>query len=86
MRRAGLRRSRWWALLLLVPTAAVLLTPLAFRSGPAVLGIPLFWWYQLAWVPVSAAVLGAVAWLAPDEEEPAGPPPPEWWLNWVRHR
>ncbi len=45
-------RSRWnW--LLLVPLLAVLYPPLYNRTDPVLLGIPFFYWYQLAVIPLS---------------------------------
>jgi peptidoglycan/LPS O-acetylase OafA/YrhL len=85
-----LRPSQWWLLLFLIPGAGILLTPVFFRDHPQLAGVPFFWWYQLIWVPISAAVIVLVAALRPRgmeeaaEEEDAEPPPPEWWLNWER--
>ncbi|MEU4689526.1 DUF3311 domain-containing protein [Actinoplanes sp. NPDC023714] len=41
-------RSRHWQWLLVLPVAAPLLTPLANRIEPALLGVPFFFWYQFA--------------------------------------
>ncbi|MEU6658308.1 DUF3311 domain-containing protein [Streptomyces sp. NPDC046821] len=39
-----------------------LLAPLSMRTEPRLLGWPFFYWYQLAWVPLGAALLvGAMA-------------------------
>ncbi len=53
-RSAATGRSRVWYLLLLVPIAATLWVPLFNRDAPAFFGIPYFYWYLLAWVPLSA--------------------------------
>ncbi len=53
-RSAATGRSRVWYLLLLVPIAATLWVPLFNRGAPAFFGIPFFYWYLLAWVPLSA--------------------------------
>jgi Protein of unknown function (DUF3311) len=49
----------WWRLLLIIPMAT-LLAPWHARATPALLGVPFFYWYLLAWVPVSAACSGVV--------------------------
>ncbi len=54
-RRRGAAR-----LLLLLPFAGLLWTPFYDRLTPALFGFPFFYWYQLAWVPVTAALIFAV--------------------------
>ncbi len=44
-------------LLLLVPFAAVLWPPIYNRVEPSLAGIPFFYWYQLAWVFITAFIL-----------------------------
>ncbi len=53
-----LRRAAW--LLLLLPFAGLLWVPFYDRPGPALLGFPFFYWYQLAWVPVTSALVWLV--------------------------
>lgn len=51
-------RSRWRRpviLLLLVPLVGVLVPQFYNRIHPSIGGMPFFYWYQLAWVPVSVA-------------------------------
>ena len=48
--------SRWWYLLLLVPIAGLLATPIYARQTPEVFGIPFFYWYQFVWVPLGVAI------------------------------
>ncbi|MBU6404165.1 MAG: DUF3311 domain-containing protein [Metallibacterium scheffleri] len=48
------QHARWWYLLLLLPVIATLWLPWFNRSTPALAGIPFFYWYLLAWVPLSA--------------------------------
>ena len=48
---------RW---LLLLPFAGLLWVPFFNMREPALFGFPFFYWYQLAWVPVSAVI----TWLA----------------------
>ncbi|MCG3039513.1 DUF3311 domain-containing protein [Streptomyces fenghuangensis] len=47
---------------LLAPFVAMLWVGSYARSEPALAGIPFFYWYQLLWVPLSAALM-AVAYL-----------------------
>jgi hypothetical protein len=46
--------TRW---LLLLPCAALLVVPLYNRTAPVLFGLPFFYWYQLAWVPLTSAVI-----------------------------
>jgi hypothetical protein len=48
------RRLRAWYLLLAIPFAGLLYPPLYARHDPELFGFPFFYWYQLAWVPVTA--------------------------------
>jgi uncharacterized membrane protein len=43
-------------LCLLVPFVALLWVDSYSRLTPAFIGIPFFYWYQMAWVPVSAVL------------------------------
>jgi hypothetical protein len=54
--------SRWWYLLLLVPLLT-LWVPSYNSVAPTLAGWPFFYWYQLAWVLISA-VLTAVVYFA----------------------
>jgi hypothetical protein len=45
---------RRWYLLLALPFAGLLYPPLYARHDPELFGFPFFYWYQLAWVPVTA--------------------------------
>jgi hypothetical protein len=40
--------------LLLLPFIGLLWVPFFNYREPALLGFPFFYWYQLAWVPISA--------------------------------
>jgi hypothetical protein len=42
--------------LLLVPLVGVLIPPIYNVQDPELIGLPFFYWYQLLWVPVSAAI------------------------------
>jgi hypothetical protein len=47
-------RSRWWYLLLVPPYVGLLWVPFYARLEPELLGFPFFYWYQFAWVPLTA--------------------------------
>lgn len=49
----------WWHLLFLVEFIAVMWPPLYNKVGPAFIGMPFFYWYQLLWVLI-AAIFNAV--------------------------
>jgi hypothetical protein len=52
------RRWRYWPrLLFLIPFVAVLWVPFYNRTGPELGGIPFFYWYQLGWILVGAAIV-----------------------------
>ena len=53
-------RRRAWYLLLVLPFVGTLIPPLYNRATPALAGLPFFYWYQLVWVLVTAALLGIV--------------------------
>jgi hypothetical protein len=55
--------NRGWYLLLVLPFIGTLLPWLYNRSAPALFGLPFFYWYQLAWVLVTAGLLGLVVYL-----------------------
>ncbi|MEV8436191.1 DUF3311 domain-containing protein [Actinosynnema sp. NPDC051121] len=57
-RKSSLRWSNW-NLLLLVPLL-MLVTPWFNFDEPRVLGLPFFYWYQFAWVPVGVLCVGLV--------------------------
>src|SRR5436305_4178510 len=58
--RPGARRSRLWYLLLVPPFVGLLWLPLYAQADPKLLGIPFFYWYQFAWVPVTAVLIWVV--------------------------
>jgi Protein of unknown function (DUF3311) len=57
----GLYGLRWsaWNLLFVVPFL-ILVTPWINSVEPRFLGLPFFYWIQLAWVPVSVAMVAIV--------------------------
>jgi hypothetical protein len=54
------RRKKAWYLLFLLPYLGLLWPPLYARTEPTLLGFPFFYWYQFAWVPLSALITGGV--------------------------
>jgi hypothetical protein len=52
--------SHWPRFLLVIPFLGVLWVPFYNRIEPSLAGIPFFYWYQLAWVVLGAAVVLAV--------------------------
>jgi hypothetical protein len=55
--KPGRGKSRAIYLLLLVPFIAVLWVPFYNRVTPTLFGIPFYYWYQMLWVALGAAVL-----------------------------
>jgi uncharacterized membrane protein len=49
-------RARLWYLLLAVPFVALLWVPFYARETPEFFGVPFFYWYQFAWVPITAVL------------------------------
>jgi len=57
----GSKRSRrLWYLLLLVPLSATVFPGLYSWNGPALFGLPFFYWYQMAWQLLTGAITGIV--------------------------
>jgi uncharacterized protein DUF3311 len=53
----GSRFRLWPRLLFLIPLCAVLLVPSYNRLEPTLGGVPFFYWYQLAWILIGAAIV-----------------------------
>ena len=49
------------ALLLLLPFIGLLWIPFFNQTEPSLFGFPFFYWYQLAWVPITA-LLTFIVW------------------------
>ncbi len=49
------------ALLLLLPFIGLLWVPFYNMTEPTLFGFPFFYWYQLAWVPITA-LLTFIVW------------------------
>jgi hypothetical protein len=52
-------RPEMWVLLL-VPFVGLLWVPFYNFQEPALFGFPFFYWYQLAWVPISSFLIWLV--------------------------
>ena len=52
--------SKVWYWLFLLPFIGLLWPPLYAKTDPVLLGFPFFYWYQFAWVIVSAVLTGIV--------------------------
>jgi hypothetical protein len=50
------RSHRAWYWLLVIPLIGLLVPPIYNHEGPTLIGLPFFYWYQLAWVPLSVAI------------------------------
>lgn len=64
--RFSRRPRRLAALLLLIPFLALLWPGLYNFDQPEIIGIPFFYWYQLAWVVLTACITAVVYWLGAD--------------------
>ncbi len=64
-------RFRWWNLLLLVPLIAIL-PPLFNSETPALGGLPFFYWFQIAIIPLGVACTVAVHLMTRSPDEEAG--------------
>ena len=50
-------RATAWRFLLIIPFIATLWVPFFNSKTPEFAGFPFFYWYQLAWVPLSALII-----------------------------
>jgi Protein of unknown function (DUF3311) len=64
---------RVWYLLLLLPFAATLVPPVYAREEPSIGGWPFFYWWQFAWVVITAIIV-AVVYRVTTERVPADRP------------
>ena len=53
-------RSALWYWLLILPAIGLLFPGFYARATPALFGFPFFYWYQLLWVLIAAAITGMV--------------------------
>ena len=49
-------RARLWYLLLIPPYVGLLWVPIYAKADPELFGFPFFYWYQFAWVPLTAVL------------------------------
>jgi hypothetical protein len=56
----------WWYLLFLLQFVVALYPPLFNKVEPTLIGIPFFYWFQLAWVFASAILTAIVYWATKD--------------------
>ena len=56
-KRAARLMAYWPRLLFIIPVALVMWVPFYNRTAPALGGVPFFYWYQLAWVLIGAALV-----------------------------
>ena len=54
IRRSASKERRWFLLLLIIPFLALLWPPLYNTYDPSLFGIPFFYWYQMAWIILTA--------------------------------
>jgi hypothetical protein len=54
------RRRHWHRLLFIIPFVAMLWVPSYNRIEPELAGIPFFYWYQLLWILLGAAIVVVV--------------------------
>jgi hypothetical protein len=57
------KRSARWNWLLILPALGLLFPVVYARETPALFGFPFFYWYQFAWVFLTAAITGLVYFL-----------------------
>jgi hypothetical protein len=50
----------WWYLLFILQFVAVLWPPFYNKTEPQLIGVPFFYWYQLAWVIIAAVATAVV--------------------------
>jgi hypothetical protein len=57
---AQLRRRQAMRLLLALPFLGLLGVPFYNQESPSLFGFPFFYWYQLAWVPLTSLLIWVV--------------------------
>jgi hypothetical protein len=60
--------GRAWYLLFIVPMIGTLIPPIYNTKDPTLIGIPFFYWYLMAWVPVTVVIMLLVDRFTGDEE------------------
>ena len=51
------RSQRGWYALFVLPFAGLLIVPIYASRDPELFGFPFFYWYQFAWVPLTALIV-----------------------------
>lgn len=64
-----MKRRRGWYVLLIAPFLGTLLPWIYNRPEPSLFGMPFFYWYQLAWVVVTSALLGLVVYMTREADD-----------------
>lgn len=67
-RTGGTHKRRWLLPLIFLPFIPVLWVPFFNRLEPTLAGVPFYYWFQMLWIPLSAAITFAV-YLATGKEE-----------------
>ncbi len=69
----GHRRQVFWSIimkfLLLIPFIGLLWVPFYNFAEPELFGFPFFYWYQLAWVPITSLLIWIVYRTMPRDDE-----------------
>ncbi|GMA57248.1 uncharacterized protein DUF3311 [Alicyclobacillus sacchari] len=60
-------RRRWWYLLVFIPLIGTLFPQFYASASPTLWGIPLFYWYQMMWVIISAIITGFLYFILQDD-------------------
>ena len=53
-------RSHWLRILFVLPYVAMFWVSSYNRTTPELFGFPFFYWYQLLWIIIAAAIVGIV--------------------------
>ncbi len=59
--RGAKRRGWYW--LLMLPVLGLAFPAFYAKTDPTLFGFPFFYWYQFAWLFISAGVTGLVYWM-----------------------
>jgi hypothetical protein len=60
------KRLSPWNLLLALPALALAFPGVYARDTPELFGVPFFYWYQVAWILLSAIITAAVYYATPE--------------------
>lgn len=62
-------KKRAWYALLLLPFIGTLFPQLYNHAEPSLFGLPFFYWYQLAWVILTAVLLSVIVVVTKDPND-----------------